>query len=246
MKKRKVIISNRVIYTLIAFALLVGLGVGVFAYGGSSPSTMGHSAGELNLSGGVNEIAIFNNNVGIGTSSPSSKLSVGGSGSPNYGSYFNGVGLLFGVYSSSGLTSTTSLEQGSLSVFGNGPGGVYGSNSESGVVGFSPSTNPSSTGVVGVGNFGLRGYGNNIGVYSEGENYAFYAGIGGYRFSDGTSQTTSAAGSGEGVCRFCESCGGAWPNNGGNARGNTGDSQGYGASCSGSLVYLSRVQLCCK
>lgn len=39
--------SNKLAYTLIAFAFIIGLGIGVYAYGGTAPSTMGHSTGEI-------------------------------------------------------------------------------------------------------------------------------------------------------------------------------------------------------
>jgi len=65
-KKFNLIMSNRNYYTFILFGILILLGVGVYAYGTSSPSTFGHSAGELDLSGGINGDAVFNGNVGIG------------------------------------------------------------------------------------------------------------------------------------------------------------------------------------
>lgn len=43
----KINFSNRVLYTLIAFAILIVAGIGVYAYGGASPTTVGHSGGEL-------------------------------------------------------------------------------------------------------------------------------------------------------------------------------------------------------
>ena len=65
--------TNRWLYTLIAIGILAIIGVGVYAYNsGLSPSVMGHSAGELDLSGGVNGNAVFNGpvtaNAGINTS----------------------------------------------------------------------------------------------------------------------------------------------------------------------------------
>jgi len=52
MKKRKGLtikmnFSNRWLYTLIAIGILAIIGVGVYAYGTTVPSTFGHSAGEL-------------------------------------------------------------------------------------------------------------------------------------------------------------------------------------------------------
>jgi hypothetical protein len=40
-------ISNKLAYTFIAIFSFVLIGVGVYAYGGSAPSTMGHSMGEI-------------------------------------------------------------------------------------------------------------------------------------------------------------------------------------------------------
>ena len=40
-------LSNRLSYTLIAIGILAVIGVGVYAYGTTVPSTFGHSAGEL-------------------------------------------------------------------------------------------------------------------------------------------------------------------------------------------------------
>ena len=70
--------TNRAIYTFVAFIILLIIGVTVYAFGTSTPSTFGHSAGELDLSAGVSGNAIFNDNVGIGTASPTEKLDVAG------------------------------------------------------------------------------------------------------------------------------------------------------------------------
>jgi len=70
--------SNRLIYSFMAFGIFVLLAVGVVAFGTSNPNTFGHSAGELDLSGGVNGNAIFNGSVGIGTNNPQVKLDVNG------------------------------------------------------------------------------------------------------------------------------------------------------------------------
>jgi len=72
-------ISNRVAYTLIVFGILVLFAIGINAYqSGGPPNIMGHSAEELDLSGGVNGYAIFNDRVGIGTSNPYATLHVKG------------------------------------------------------------------------------------------------------------------------------------------------------------------------
>jgi hypothetical protein len=48
-RTKKFNISNKLAYTLIVIALIIGLGIGVLAYGTSSPSTMGHSLGEISM-----------------------------------------------------------------------------------------------------------------------------------------------------------------------------------------------------
>ncbi len=49
MKKRiNIKFSNKTFYTFSALAIIALLAMGVYAYGGTSPSTMGHSAGEIN------------------------------------------------------------------------------------------------------------------------------------------------------------------------------------------------------
>ena len=46
-KRIKINLSNRWLYTFTIFGLLAIVAVGVYAYGTSSPSTFGHSSGEL-------------------------------------------------------------------------------------------------------------------------------------------------------------------------------------------------------
>ena len=72
--------TNRAIYTFISFIAILIVGISVFAFGTPIPSNIGHSAGELDLSGGVSGNAIFNGNVGIGVSNPQEKLEVSGNG----------------------------------------------------------------------------------------------------------------------------------------------------------------------
>ncbi len=59
MKKgeKKFVLSNRWLYTFIILGIFAVVGVGVYAYGTSSPSTFGHSAGEIDLSGVGNIIS---------------------------------------------------------------------------------------------------------------------------------------------------------------------------------------------
>jgi hypothetical protein len=92
---------------------------------------------------------LSNGNVGIGTTLPVSKLSVGGVGY-----------IKTGIYGSDG----------NVGVYGDGLIGVYGSGSDTGVSG-----SGSYTGVVGSGNdVGVDGRGN-VGVLGFGSNYDFYA-----------------------------------------------------------------------
>jgi len=72
--------TDKATYTLITAVFILIIGVSVFAFGTSIPSDIGHSAGELDLSTGVSGNAIFNGNVGIGTSNPQEKLHVVGNG----------------------------------------------------------------------------------------------------------------------------------------------------------------------
>ena len=65
-------------YLLVIFSLVIFLGVAMVlnAFGGNQPSVVGHSAGELDLSDGVNGIVVFNDIVGIGTDNPQAVLDV--------------------------------------------------------------------------------------------------------------------------------------------------------------------------
>ena len=78
LKSIQINFTNRAIYTFITLAVFILAGAIVFAFGTFTPSTSGHSAGELDLSSGVSGNAIFNDNVGIGTSNPQVKLDVNG------------------------------------------------------------------------------------------------------------------------------------------------------------------------
>jgi hypothetical protein len=61
-RAKKFNISNKLAYTLIVIALVIGLGVGVIAWGGYNPSVMGHSAGELAAPSGctANQVLTYN------------------------------------------------------------------------------------------------------------------------------------------------------------------------------------------
>jgi hypothetical protein len=65
--------NNRLLYTFILLGIVFSLTLGVNAFGTSTPSTFGHSVGELDFTGGFN---VPSGNVGIGTTSPSSKLEI--------------------------------------------------------------------------------------------------------------------------------------------------------------------------
>ena len=55
MKKREIEINftNHWLYALIVIGILAAVGIGVYAYGTSSPSVFGHSSGEIDFSGGI-------------------------------------------------------------------------------------------------------------------------------------------------------------------------------------------------
>jgi len=57
--------TNRAIYTLITFSIFLLIGISVFAFGTSTPSTFGHSAAELDLSAGVQGDAVFLGNLDV-------------------------------------------------------------------------------------------------------------------------------------------------------------------------------------
>lgn len=71
--------TDKWFYTFVTMIVIVALAVGIYAFNTNDASSLGHSAGELNLSGGVSGDVVFNDNVGIGISSPSSELDVLGS-----------------------------------------------------------------------------------------------------------------------------------------------------------------------
>ena len=57
--------TNIFTYISISFIILLLIGISVFAFGTSTPSTFGHSAGELDLSEGVQGDAIFLGNLDV-------------------------------------------------------------------------------------------------------------------------------------------------------------------------------------
>jgi hypothetical protein len=57
--------TKRTLYTIISFLVILLAGVVVYAFGTSDPPTFGHSAGELDLSGGVQGDAIFLGNLDV-------------------------------------------------------------------------------------------------------------------------------------------------------------------------------------
>ncbi len=61
--KFNVTLNNRTLYSFIALGIFILISVTVFAFGTSSPTTLGHSAGELDLSAGVNGDALFNDDI---------------------------------------------------------------------------------------------------------------------------------------------------------------------------------------
>ena len=57
--------TKRALYTIIFSLVILLAGVAVFAFGTSTPSTFGHSAGELDLSEGVQGDAVFLGNLDV-------------------------------------------------------------------------------------------------------------------------------------------------------------------------------------
>jgi hypothetical protein len=49
----KINLTNRWLYTFIVIGILAIIGVGVYAYGTSTPATFGHSIGEMNWQSGI-------------------------------------------------------------------------------------------------------------------------------------------------------------------------------------------------
>lgn len=113
-KKHKTNISNRVLYTLIAIGILAIVGIGVYAFGGTQPSVVGHSAGELDLSGGVNGNAVFNKNVSI-----LGQIKITG-GSPGVNKVLTSDTTGLATWKTPSLTCTTRSAP-----FGGGGGNVY-------------------------------------------------------------------------------------------------------------------------
>ncbi|MHC4475442.1 MAG: hypothetical protein ACYTEL_07345 [Planctomycetota bacterium] len=129
-------------------------------------------------------------NVGIGTTNPLSKLSVGGDGLADTGVYGNGMtgvygnGLFTGVYGNGttgygvyGSGSTGGVygidsDNGSIGRLGYVASGVYGIGSACGVYGRDSETN--SEGYLGYDIYGVYGRSSNIGVYGEGSLFGGY------------------------------------------------------------------------
>jgi hypothetical protein len=112
-------------------------------------------------------------NVGIGTTNPLSKLSIGGDGEADTGVY--GSGSNTGVYGSGGT---------GYGVYGKGFYGVGGEDSDTGSYGTlgynTHGVHGYGFGIIAKGNgnglgVGVFGEGNHIGVWGEGSNYDFYA-----------------------------------------------------------------------
>jgi hypothetical protein len=104
-----------------------------------------------------------NGNVGIGTTNPLSKLSVGGSGLANTGVYGSGT--------YSGVRGEDS-NSGSYGVLGWHVYGVVGVGSEAGIYGTDSDT--TSYGRIGYDTYGVYGRGSDIGVYGRGSDTGVY------------------------------------------------------------------------
>ena len=74
--------TKRALYTIISFLVILLVGVVVYAFGTSNPETFGHSAGELDLSEGVQGNAVFNGDIEvIGNGNFNSSVKIGSSNS---------------------------------------------------------------------------------------------------------------------------------------------------------------------
>jgi hypothetical protein len=213
--KAKAKFSNRFIYSLIAFAVLISVSIGVYALTPGTAPNPGHdissisppagctanqylqfdgtnwkcstvtipSAGTSSQWTGTTSI-YFNGNVGIGTASPVSTLSVGGKGFTNtgiwgnsYGNPNNGIGIYGNDSSTKGVgveghSDTNGLGYG---VYGDGYIGIQGVGRNAGVIGTTLSSGDGGTGVQGISyttnSFGVVGTANgagSYGVYSNG------------------------------------------------------------------------------
>ena len=71
--KKRVEISNRLLYTLITLGILIIIAVGIYAYNsGLEPSVMGHTWDEMICD---DNLCINNGKVGIGTTNPTAEVS---------------------------------------------------------------------------------------------------------------------------------------------------------------------------
>jgi hypothetical protein len=123
-----------------------------------------------------NSIIYDNGNVGIGTTNPLSKLSIGTSGNSSYAVYVN-TGSIYGMYVY-GSSIAISGYGGPTGVYGEGSNhGVYGRGGAWGVYGtVSGSGTGATVGVGGVGGtYGVYGTGTTYSVYAEGGIYSVYA-----------------------------------------------------------------------
>jgi len=98
MKKKEIVIKidHKLLYTFVVLGILVLIAVGVYAYGTSTPSTFGHSAGEIEFTGGINlasgglnvssgNLIVSSGRLGVGTQTPAYILDVVGNSRINGG-----------------------------------------------------------------------------------------------------------------------------------------------------------------
>jgi hypothetical protein len=71
MAKKRIDVSNRLSYTIIAVVALMLVSAGVYSYGTTNPSSFGHSIGEIGCS---DAFCAKNGNIGIGTTTPAGLL----------------------------------------------------------------------------------------------------------------------------------------------------------------------------
>jgi len=158
-------------------AIAIGSGASMGAAGTITTSGAINTAGGviLNTAGATNGLLVPLGNVGIGTTNPLSKLSIGADGNSIYNVYSydaNKTGIAgvsnfaSGVYGYSNIgVGVSGNSSNNYGVSGYGPAGVYGNGSTYGVFGFAPA----GEGVYGAGGiYGVHGWaGAATGVYGQ-------------------------------------------------------------------------------
>lgn len=208
MKKgeKKFTLSNRWLYTFIFLGILLLISTGIYAYGTSSPSTFGHSGGELDLNGMGNIVSsgyIHGNIVGGNGNLASSAYEISGTNVAGQTVYAYGsicVGNSAHDCSGSGGTvittgSTTALHNYNIL-------GTYSTSFTYSIDSVIGNYDPANSGIYGQGYYGVKGNGGHVGVMGTsyagsssigvlGQGYKAVRGYGDYIGIDGGSSSSS-------------------------------------------------------